>query len=406
MNIKTLLTNISKEEARNNQFLHLTANEAQMSNTARMFLGSHLSERYYAGFGPQDIIDNNPFTMLSLNAVSTLVDEASNAAKQMLHACAVNLNPLSGVHAMMCSLLSTTQPGDTVMIVPHYAGGHFATPGILATIGRKAVYATYDIHTLSFNVGEIKKTFEKSKARAFYMDVSYYINPHNLQEIRKALGKKAIIIYDASHTMGLIMGQQFQSPLLEGADVISANTHKTLPGPQKGMIAFKNKSLADRANKIINSSLYSSPHTHHMIALATTILELKMYGKAYAKQVIANSNAIGEAFTKIGYEVRRANTGRFSENHQCHVFIDNTKNRIKLYKSLIKNNISTNFDANILGERLYIRIGTQEVTRRGMKESDMIKIASLIDCAFKGENIKKEVIAFNKKFTKIHYSFD
>ena len=97
-----------------------------------------------------------------------------------------------------------------------------------------------------------------------YLDISYYVTPIDIAGIRKALGDKAIIIYDASHTVGLMIGHQFQSPLEEGADIICANTHKTLPGPQKGIIVFRDQELADKANSVINSGLFSSAHTHHL----------------------------------------------------------------------------------------------------------------------------------------------
>src|SRR6185369_14313803 len=116
-----------------------------------------------------------------------------------------------------------------------------------------------------------------------------------------------------------------------------------------------------------------------------TILEMKEFGREYATQIIKNSNALAEAFEKLGYKVRKANTGRFSENHQVHVWIDEKGDRIKLYQSLIKNNISTNFDSKQFDNKLFIRIGTAEITRRGMKEKDMTKIAEFFDRAFKGE---------------------
>ena len=81
------------------------------------------------------------------------------------------------------------------------------------------------------------------------MDVSYYLNPHNLREIRDALGDDAVIIYDASHTIGLIMGQQFQAPLQDGANVVCANTHKTLPMAKKGMIAFRDNDFGEKGQQ-------------------------------------------------------------------------------------------------------------------------------------------------------------
>jgi len=407
MNIQKYLDRINNEEERNNNFLHLTANENQLSKTARKFLGSKIDERYYMGGGNKDeIVDFGHFTALGFKGIEDLIHSAKEAAKEMLSASDVNLNVLSGVHAMMSAILSTTEPGDIVMTVPLQYGGHFATEGILKRVGRKHIFADYDLNNLRFDAEKIAKKFNDSNVKALYLDVSYYLNPHNLKEIRKAVGEKAIIIYDASHTMGLIMGQQFQSPLKEGANVVCANTHKTLPGPHKGMIAFRDKGLADRANKIIDGCLYSTPHITHLVALSVSILELKEFGEKYAKQIIKNSNIVAKAFVDLGYDVRKANTGRYSENHQAHIFIDDKGNYLSLYKRLIKNNISTNFENVPLGGRWFIRIGTAELTRRGMKEAEMKQIAFLIDQAFKGKNVKKEVQKLNNKFSKILYSFD
>ena len=77
-----------------------------------------------------------------------------------------------------------------------------------------------------------------------------------------------------------------------------------------------------------------------------------------------------------------------------------------MYKSLLDNQISTNFEHNLYGERWFIRIGTAEITRRGMKEKEMTVIAQLIDRAMKGENVKKEVVLLNNQFSTIQYSFD
>ncbi|MBU0974320.1 DegT/DnrJ/EryC1/StrS family aminotransferase [Patescibacteria group bacterium] len=407
-NIDQILTQIRSEEERNLNFLHLTANENQMSNTANYFLGSKISERYFMGAGKDDVVDFGHFTALGFKGVDKLIVSAENAAKEMLSASSVNLNVLSGVHAMMSAILSTTNPGDIVMTVPLESGGHFATKKIIDVIGRKHVYADYDYANLKFDTEKIAKKFKEENVKALYLDVSYYLNPHNLKEIRKSIGDKAIIIYDASHTMGLIMGQQFQSPLKEGANVICANTHKTLPGPHKGMIAFRDNDLAEKANTIINSCLYSTPHMTHLIALSITILELKEFGVDYAKQIISNSNSIAEAFVKLGYEVRKANTGRYSENHQVHIFIDDKGEKLSLYKNLLNNNISTNFENSelTLNNRMYIRLGTAEITRRGMKTEEMSVIADLVDRALKGEDVINKVINLNSKHPKILYSFD
>lgn len=406
MKIKEVLNGISKEVERNDTFIHLTANENRISKTARTFLSASISDRYYFGGGDNNsVVAMGDFLGLGFNSVEELVSMANEAAKEMLSANAVNLNVLSGVHAMMSAILSVTNPGEMVLTVPKDAGGHFATAGILERVGRKHDYVSYDLKNLKFDVEKTAETVKKLNAKAIYLDVSYYLNSHNLKELREAVGNDVIIIYDASHTMGLVMGQQFQAPLVEGANVICANTHKTLPGPHKGMIAFRDKSLAEKGNSIIDGCLYSTPHMPHLISLAITILEMKEFGQEYAKQIISNSRSMAAAFAELGYEVRKANNGEYSNNHQFHVFIDNLGDSIELYTRLVKNNISTNFDSP-LGGRLFIRIGTQELTRRGFKESDLKKLAEIVNKALKGENVVDQVANINSSFNSIAYSFD
>jgi glycine/serine hydroxymethyltransferase len=403
--INELLQKVQVRESLNDSFLHLTINENQISKTANSFLNSKLSERYYFGGGKDGLVDFNPFTFVGMPEVELLVKNAEEALKEMSGGSVVNLDCLSGVHAMMCALLATTKPGETVMTVDPNNGGHFATKGILEAVGRKQIFAEYDNNTLLFKPKELAEKFKKHNAKVFYIDASNYIKPHNLQEIRDALGDEAIIIYDASHTMGLILGGEFQSPFNEGADIITANTHKTLAGPQKGLIIFKDEKLGNEAQSKILGTLYSSNHVANLIALAITILEWKEFGVEYAQQVISNAQTLSKEFENLGYEVRKLSSGEYTQNEQVHVFIDEAGDRLELYKRLVDNNISVNFH-NAVGGRTFARIGTQEITRRGMNSAEMKEVAKLVDQALKGSDVREDVVSFNSKFDSILYSFD
>lgn len=388
-------------------FLHLTANESVMSRTARGCLGLALGEHYFMGGGDDlGIVDFRPFTFRGLPALQDLVDEAAAAAKEMLHACEVSFKCLSGVHAMACAIMSLTDPGDTVMTVDITHGGHFATPVIVERSGRRHISTSYHLDRLRFDAERIAADFHRAGARALYLDVSYYLNPHNLRELRDALGDRAVIIYDASHTLGLIMGGLFQAPLLEGADVVVGNTHKTLPGPQKGLIAFRDPDVAERSTGFLNNGLVSSPHTGSMLALALTILEVKAFGREYAAQIVANANALGEALEAEGWQLRRANTGRVSENHQVHLLLGPLGDSYRdLYVRLVDNLISLNFDGT-LGAGVYARLGTQRVTRAGMGTAEMRTVAGLVSRALRGRDVRAEAAELVAAFPHVAYSFD
>jgi glycine hydroxymethyltransferase len=132
---------------------------------------------------------------------------------------------------------------------------------------------------------------------------------------------------------------------------------------------------------------------------------MKEFGQAYAQQIITNSNTLGEALAARGYELRRSNTGRYSENHQVHLFTDKIGDYRQLYDHFFRNHMAVNFDSP-LGGRLFIRLGTQEVTRRGMSANEMKQIAEFIDHSLQGQDIRDQVEQFNSAYPHIYYSFD
>ena len=373
-----------------------------LSDLAKRFFSSDLGMRYDFGRGTDGVVSVDffgNFAAITHPEMHDIIDEANNKANKLLNAAAVNFNCLSGAHAMLCALLGTSRPGDTIMSVREEDGGHFCTKKIIEVIGRKHVFAEYDLQKLTFNVEKTAKIFIKSNATVLYLDTSVLLKPHPLKELRKLLPKKSIIIYDASHTLGLIMGGEFQSPLTEGADLISANTHKTFPGPHRGLLAFRTTEIADRVNSIISNTLYSTVQTNSLLALAISIIEMDSYGREYAKQIIKNSIALGLALKSFGLKVRKVD-GVHSYNHQVHLFIDIPARDAVL--NFLQNGISIN-SSDALGGKVFIRFGTQEVTKRGMKEKDMNKIAGFIKQILDGKKITKEVFEFNSLFTKTYY---
>ena len=399
---KKLLQKLEKEEEHDKKLLHLTANENIMSPLATRFHHSVLGTRYDFGRGEQGVTGDETFSYFSapvLFEIQDIFDKAKYQSNKMLNAQFTTLSCLSGLHAMMCALLATTKPGDTVLIVKECDGGHFCTHKMLHITGRKFIYATYDQNTHFLNIKNTVKDICNSKIKVLYFDVSVNLTPLPIKELRKRLPKDAIIIYDASHTLGLIMGGEFQNPLKEGADIISANTHKTFPGPHKGLLAFRSRELGQRVHEMINDSLYSTVHTNSELALAISIIEFYLYGRSYAKQIIKNSNALGFALEKLGLNVRKT-LKHYSYNHQVHIFVD-MKNT-DIVSNFLKNGISVN-TSNALGDRMFLRLGTQEITKRGMKERDMKQIALFIKKIILGKNIRDEVMKFNDRFNKVFY---
>ena len=222
--------------------------------------------------------------------------------------------------------------------------------------------------------------------------------------LRKIVGDEVVIIYDASHTIGLMIGGKFQAPLREGADIITANTHKTLHGPHKGVMAFRQASVGKRFVESI-SNLLSSTHFSALAALSITLLELDEFGEQLAKATIENANELASQFSEMGYRFRNTTLACGTHNHQAHIFIDTKEDYRKIYGRFYLSNIAVNFD-NALGGQLYLRMGSQNVTRRGMGLSEMKVVARLVDRVVAGEVVRDEAMELTAQFPSVEYSFD
>ncbi len=182
-NIQALLQNIKVQEEETGKFLHLTANENRMSKTAMSFMASPLAERYFFGGGMNKVVDFNPFTVRGIESIETLVNEAEKALKEMLNAEEVNINVLSGIHAMICSIAASTEPGDLIMTIDPDDGGHFATRTILEKIGRKGIFAKFHQGSMEFDIGEIAKEIKDNKVKALYVDLMKGLDQKILSKI-------------------------------------------------------------------------------------------------------------------------------------------------------------------------------------------------------------------------------
>jgi len=224
------------------------------------------------------------------------------------------------------------------------------------------------------------------------------------------------INYDAAHVAGLIAGGQFQDPIREGTDTMTMSTHKTLFGPQGGLVLGSEKH-AEVIKKAIFPGLTSSHHIHHMAAKAITFAEVLEFGKDYAKDVIKNAKAFGEYLNDFGFKVLGEKRG-FTKSHQIAVNVLDYSDGGKVEADLERANIIVNrqlIPGDIKAGRNYfhpggIRLGVSEITRLGMKKSEMKEIASFIKQVVIDKKdpkiILQKIESFRKDFQKVHYCFD
>jgi glycine hydroxymethyltransferase len=214
----------------------------------------------------------------------------------------------------------------------------------------------------------------------------------------------------------LIAGGKFQDPLREGADTMTMSTHKTLFGPQGGLVLGSTQH-EEGIKKAMFPGLTSSHHIHHMAGKAIAFAEALEFGKAYASQILKNAKAFAEALCDVGFKVLGENRG-FTESHQIAVNVLDYSDGGKVEAELEKANIIVNrqlIPGDIKAGRHYfhpggIRLGVSEITRIGMKQKEMKEIASFIKEIVIGKKDPKKILpkvkSFRKDYQKVQYCFD
>ena len=241
--------------------------------------------------------------------------------------------------------------------------------------------------------------------------------PHPVKELSKVAKEHgAHVAYDAAHVIGLIGGGQFQDPLREGAEVITCSTHKTLPGPQHGMILCK-KELADPINRGVFPGMVSNHHLHAVAGLAVALAEMLEFGKEYTAQIVKNAKALGKALYDLGLAVLCPDQG-FTASHTLAIDVTKYGDGGVIERKLEQANVILNRELLPWDPREGrhfrnpggLRLGTSEVTRLGMKESEMGEIAEFIKRVIVDEEETKRVAAdvaeFRRDYQKVHYCFE
>ena len=155
----------------------------------------------------------------------------------------------------------------------------------------------------------------------------------------------------------------------------------------------------------------SNHHLHHVAALGISLAEMLEFGRDYASQIIKNSKALAQSLYELGFDVLCEDQD-FTESHQVAMDVKKIYSTAKMAKDMEANNIILNKnllpwdDRNQTDDPSGIRVGTQEITRRGLKEAQMVEVAEFIKMvAMDSKNVKDEVTEFMNQYTTVHYAF-
>ena len=318
--------------------------------------------KYQAGLEPIDVVEVT----------------AATAISRLMGAAFAEVRPTSATLANLAVYTALTDPGDTIAVLPDWAGGHLShhAVGVPSVRGLRVAPLPYDAEQLDVDLDALDEFLGWEVPRLVVVGASLMLFPHRLTAISEAVRAHGIpLLYDASHVAGLVAEGRFQDPLREGADLITFSTYKSFGGPAGGVIVTNDAELAERVSDAVYPALVANYDASRFVPLAAAALERERSGGAYADQSIANAQALAGALAAAGFDVLGAGRG-FTESH--HVALDVAGGGTAAAIRLAEGNILTSEIGIPVDPAGGVRIGTQAITRQGFVEADMPAIAEAI----------------------------
>ncbi len=401
---------VRRHSARFERAIPLIASENLLSPYAKELLVSDFHSRYAEGLPGERYYEGNE----QVDEVETL---CLDLARRLFRCSFADVRPISGTVANLAVLKALAEPGDLVGTCRLADGAHISSAsfGAFGLRSVKPVYYAWDSERMTIDVPKTKEILRSVRPKLCLFGLSLFLFPLPISELSSTLEEVgARGWYDGAHVLGLIAGGEFQDPLHEGCVVLSASTHKTLPGPQHGILLGNtdDPEVVKRLTSAAFPGVTSNHHLHTMAALAVSLAEHLAFGRAYARQVIANAKALGAALHARGFDVLGEPLG-FTASHTLAVRVTREGGGEEVARKLAAAGIITN--KNLLpGDTSPkhpggIRLGTPEVTRVGMGEKEMVRIAELMDdLLHRGRDpaaVAQDAAAFKLGYTGLRYCF-
>ncbi len=366
---------IELEIERQSDGLELIASENFVSPAVMEAMGSPLTNKYAEGlprkryYGGCEVIDQ----------VEQL---AIDRAKQLFGADHANVQPHSGAQANAAAYLALIKPGDTILGLDLSQGGHLThgSPVNFSGLLYRAVHYGVTPEGL-IDYDGLRAAALQHRPKLIIAGASAYariIDFAAFADVAREVG--ALFLADIAHIAGLVATGLHPSPIPH-ADVVTSTTHKTLRGPRAGLILCRAEH-AKAIDKAVFPGTQGGPLEHVIAAKAVAFGEALLPGfTVYCRQIIANARTLAAALIDRGYHLVSGGT----DNHMMLVDLRNKgltgraaevaldAAGITVNKNTVPNETQSPFVTS------GIRIGTPAVTTRGLGESEMLRVAELID---------------------------
>jgi len=377
---------ISKHELYRAGTVNLVASENVVSDDVKRALGSDLAGRYVA----------YPRFYGGTRYMDEIWDICVKRALSVFRSKYASVNPIGGHIALMAVLATLKAKGSTLASIPPEHGGYGGLArehSMAKMLGYRVEYLNYDPLNRNLDTDKCLKQISQTKPEVVVLGSSLILFPQPVRELSEAVHSYGgTVVYDGSHVMGLIAGGEFQDPLKEGADILLGSTHKSFFGPQGGIILSNDSEFMEKLQTNFLHVTQDNPHPNRVAALAVALAEMEKWGGTYAPKIVRNSKRLAKALFEEGLPVAHNLAGEFTASHQVFLDYGGWEHGESVRDALEEVKIIT--DAGV-------RLGLNEVTRRGYDEEDIEKVARAIVLKLK-HNSHKEALKLVEELVADH----
>ncbi|MEY4229559.1 MAG: hypothetical protein RLZZ362_408 [Actinomycetota bacterium] len=383
---------IDREVERQCTGLQLIASENFTSPAVMRAVGSALTNKYSEGYPGKRYYGGNAI-------VDDIEALAISRVKALFGADHANVQPHSGANANMCAYQAVLDIGDTVMGLSLDHGGHLTHGSPVNASGKLYNFVSYQVTPgdQRIDMDQVRDLALQHRPKLIVAGTTSYprrIDPVPFKAIADEVG--ALLMFDAAHLAGLIAGGAHPNPVPH-ADIVTFTTHKTLRGPRGGCI-LSTSALAAAIDKAVFPGWQGGPLEHVIAGKAVGFYEASQPEfRDYAHQIVTNASALADALVQHGF-------GLVSGGTDIHLMVVDLRSfdaelsgkeaQIVLDRAgitLNKNTVPDDPRSPFVTSG--VRIGTPSVTTQGMKEPEMVEIASLIARALRHRNDEAELDA-------------
>ncbi len=367
--------------------------EAQGSVLTNKYAEGYPGKRYYGGCEVVDVAEQL----------------AIDRAKELFGAEHVNVQPHSGSQANMAVYMAVCQPGDTVLGMNLAHGGHLTHGSPVNFSGKLYNIVPYGVkpETGTIDYEEVERLAKEHQPKLIVVGASAYAREIDFPAFRRIADEVgAVVMVDMAHIAGLVAAGVHPDPV-PYAEFVTTTTHKTLRGPRGGMILCTEE-WAKKLNSNIFPGIQGGPLMHVIAAKAVALKEaLSPEFSEYAQQVVKNAQTLANELIAKGYKLVSGGT----DNHLMLVDFTGTELTGKVAEATLeKAGITVNknavpFDPRSPFVTSGIRIGTPATTTRGLKESEMLKVAAWIDRALNNIDNEAELAKIRAEIKELCQAF-